>query len=144
MTRIIISLLLLVLLSSGIWSYGAASYFEYLQQEQAVADMVRLAEEQASINTGTSVELLRRRSEANATLQIELTHCQVAAEKAKIDYLNRNQKPMPNQSGEYFVTRTVMDEADKIRRDGMQRCEEMFYMGMDLQSRSTQSTTRSF
>ncbi|MDD2774430.1 MAG: hypothetical protein PHU06_00595 [Gallionella sp.] len=126
-------MLLLVLLSSGIWSYGAASYFEYLKQEQVVADMIRSAEEQASINTGTSIELLRRRSEANAKLQIELTQCQVAAEKAKVNYLNLNQQPMPNQSGEYFVTRTVMDEADKIRQSGMQKCEGMFYMGMDLQ-----------
>lgn len=123
--KIITATLLLALIGSMAWSY-----LDYLKQKQLITETIRFAEEQSRSDTQARFES-QRRSEENskrtALLQADLGHCQVAAEKARSDYLNLKQKSTPHKPGEYTVTRSAVDEAEKMLADDKAKCLQTFY-----------------
>jgi hypothetical protein len=105
-----------VLIFIGLFGGVVWSYLDYMKQKQMVTDVIRAAEEQSRNATKAGFESQLRAEEnrkLHAVMQADLAQCQQAAEQAKSDYLTLNQKPMPRKPGEFTVTRSVLDEAEK-------------------------------
>jgi len=103
----------LIVLAGGAWLY-----LDHLnKQEQLIAEQARQAMVQA-----------REQAKARFVVQIkeDLTNCQAAAEKAKVDFLTLNQKPVPRKPGEFTITQAVADEAAKMLADANAGCQLTF------------------
>lgn len=123
--KIVTAALLLAVIGSVVWSY-----LDYLKHEQMITDTIRLAKEQSRSDTKASFESQRRIEENSkrlALLQADLSRCQMAAEKARGDYLNLKQKSAPHKPDEYTLTRSVVDEAEKVLADDKAKCLKSFY-----------------
>ena len=108
-----VAAIVLILLSGGAWLT-----LDYMnKQEQLIAEQTRQAMIQA-----------REQAKARFIVQIkgDLTNCQAAAEKAKVDFLTLNQKPVPRKPGEFTITQAVADESTKMLADANAGCQLTF------------------
>jgi hypothetical protein len=124
MRNIISSTLLIALLGAIAWSY-----YDYQNKQQMITDMIQKAEEQARADHQAHYES-QLRSEARSKrldqLRTELTQCQTDAEKSKNNFLNANQRADPRHSGEFTVSRSIIETAEKLVADEKAKCYQIF------------------
>jgi hypothetical protein len=107
--------IVLILLSGGAWIY----LDQLNKQELMLAEQSRQA-------------LIQARAEAKtrfiAQIKEDQTNCQTTAAQAKVDFLTLNQKPVPRKPGEFTITQSVADEAEKLLADASAGCQLTFDM----------------
>ncbi len=103
---------------------GAWAYLDHLNKRelQEAAD-ARKAMEEARVVAATRAQA---RADSETKLRSELGACQAAAEKDKNDFLAAHQKPVPRKRGQFTIAQEDIDEAERMQKDSVARCQMMF------------------
>jgi type II secretory pathway pseudopilin PulG len=111
-----IAAVVLILLMGGGWFY-----LDYMnKQEQLAAEESRKAVLQARAQAQARAEA---KAQFEAVILADLNNCKAAAEKAKIDYLTLNQKPVRRKPGEFTIPPAVAEEAEKTLAAANAECQ---------------------
>lgn len=114
-----IAAVVLILLTGGTWLY-----LDYLnKQELQAAEESRAALEQARAEARARADV---KTKFEAQILADLNACKTEAEKAKDDYLTRNQQPVRRKPGQFTITQTAIDEAAKVLESANAACQATY------------------
>jgi len=122
MARTIIAVVF-ILLAGGSWFY-----LDTLNKEEKVgAEEIRKAVDKAQAR---AVAEEKQKAEAKAQFEseinIDLSNCKAAAEKANNDYIILHQKPVRHHSGQFTITQVDEDEAAKMLESAKAECQQTY------------------
>jgi hypothetical protein len=110
--KIIFGVVLILLAGSG-WLY-----LDYLnKQNQLAAEEMHKAMVEARAQAKARFE---------TQLRTDLSFCQEAAERAKKDYIEQNQKPVPRKPGEFAAPQIILDEAANKQAAANAQCQQAY------------------
>lgn|SRR5574340_617588 len=122
MLRKVIAVALIVLTGGG-WLF-----LDYLNRQQLQeAEELRRAVEQARAQAMAQAKAIAEaRAKFEAQILADLNSCQADAEKAKIDYVTQNQKPVRRKPGQFTIPQAVADEAARMLEAANAACQATY------------------
>jgi type II secretory pathway pseudopilin PulG len=122
MVKKIIAVVLIVLAGGG-WFY-----LDYRnKQEIREAEELRRSMEQARAQALAQAKAIAEaKAKFEAQILADLTTCKADAEKAKNDYVTRNQKPVRRKPGQFTIPQAVADEAARTLETANAACQATY------------------
>ncbi len=118
-----VAAIVLIVLAGGTWLY-----LDYLNKKQLQeAEELRRAVEQARLQAAAHAKALAEaRAKFEAQILADLNACKAAAEKAKEDFLAKNQKPVRRKPGQFTIPQAAQDEAAKTLDAANAECQTTY------------------